>query len=61
MSFAKFHPSFEKILGPNPRVEICLQNTIYPFAHEAGVCIPSVNEVWVTSNRFAATNDEETI
>lgn len=51
MSILKLHPDFERITGPNPRIIQSLENSAYPFAHEAGVYIPSQNQVFITSNR----------
>lgn len=50
MSFLKLHPDFDHLTGPNPRIILSLENNAYPFAHEAGVYIPSKNQVFITSN-----------
>ena len=43
---------FLEIIGPDCTIEVILQNDTYPFAHEAGVYIPSTGEVFITSNQF---------
>jgi gluconolactonase len=50
-AFQSFHPSFEKITGTNPQLELLLEKN-YPFAHEAGVFIPDRDEFFITSNRL---------
>lgn len=52
MSFFKLHPEFERITGQSPRIVQSLANNAYPFAHEAGVYLPSKNQVLITSNRI---------
>jgi hypothetical protein len=43
---------FHELTGPSPSLELLLQHDEYPFAHEAGVYIPSTNEIFITSNQF---------
>lgn len=45
------HPSFHRVLGPQPSLDLLLSHDAYPFAHEAGVFFPDHNELFVTSNR----------
>ncbi|CAG8976895.1 hypothetical protein HYALB_00003506 [Hymenoscyphus albidus] len=53
MSAFKIHDeSFKSILGSSPKLQLILENTKYPFAHEAGVFIPSDNTLFVTSNQY---------
>ncbi|KAK9320933.1 hypothetical protein V1517DRAFT_354141 [Lipomyces orientalis] len=50
--FVVYHDDFLKVLGPNPKMKLIAKNETYPFAHEAGVWIPSTREVFFTSNQF---------
>ncbi|TID20252.1 gluconolactonase precursor [Venturia nashicola] len=54
--FLTFDASFQDITGPSPRLELLSENTDYPFAHEAGIFIPSTNELFITSNRHLDNN-----
>jgi gluconolactonase len=45
--------SFNRILGPDPKLELLLEVESYAFAHEAGVFIDSSNELFITSNQFS--------
>lgn len=45
------HPTFHRILGPQPTLELLLTYETYPFAHEAGVYFPDTEELFITSNR----------
>ncbi|EOD46003.1 Six-bladed beta-propeller TolB-like protein [Neofusicoccum parvum] len=51
-SFSVHDDAFAAVLGPEPKLELLLEDDRYPFAHEAGVFIPDANELFVTSNRF---------
>ncbi|KAK7731394.1 hypothetical protein SLS57_001333 [Botryosphaeria dothidea] len=51
-NFAVHQDAFGAILGPEPKLELLLEHQPYPFAHEAGVFIPSTSELFITSNRF---------
>ncbi|KAF2849685.1 calcium-dependent phosphotriesterase [Plenodomus tracheiphilus IPT5] len=51
-AFKPYHPSIASIFGPTPKLELLLENTTYPFAHEAGVFIPCQNALYITSNQF---------
>ncbi|KAF3056515.1 Gluconolactonase [Daldinia childiae] len=44
--------SFRQIIGVNPSLELLLSVEAYPFAHEAGVFLPSTKELFITSNQF---------
>jgi gluconolactonase len=44
--------AFKQILGPNPKLDCLLTYISHPLAHEAGVFIPSTNELFITSNQF---------
>ncbi|KAL4873856.1 hypothetical protein BDV12DRAFT_182174 [Aspergillus spectabilis] len=56
-----YHSSFARTLGPTPQIELCLENKAYLFAHEAGVYIPSINSIFITSNRLEAENGEQQV
>lgn len=43
---------FNSIIGANPSLELILSVKEYPFAHEAGVFIPSTDELFITSTPF---------
>ncbi|KAH6689721.1 hypothetical protein F5X68DRAFT_268094 [Plectosphaerella plurivora] len=45
------HPTFHRILGPQPTLDLLLTHEAYPFAHEAGVYFPGTEELFITSNR----------
>lgn len=51
--------AFARILGPNPSIELLLEDNAYPFAHEAGVYLDSTNELFITSNRFCDPGSEQ--
>lgn len=61
MGFQTANAAFKKILGTDPRLEICLENYAYPFAHEAGVFIPETCEVFITSNRIQGPDGEQRV
>lgn len=46
---------FNQIIGPlaHFEIELLVENSNYPFAHEAGVFIASSNELFITSNRIS--------
>ncbi|PLB44921.1 calcium-dependent phosphotriesterase [Aspergillus steynii IBT 23096] len=43
---------FLSLLGPTPTSTLLFENKTYPFAHEAGIYLPSANQLIVTSNRL---------
>ncbi|CAJ2511447.1 Uu.00g070720.m01.CDS01 [Anthostomella pinea] len=51
--------AFRKILGPEPTLELLLEDNSYPFAHEAGVYLQSSDALFVTSNRFRDPDSEQ--
>lgn len=51
-AFKAYHPAARSIFGPTPKLDLLLENTSYPFAHEAGVFVPSQNALYITSNQF---------
>ncbi|KAJ5646750.1 hypothetical protein N7490_003122 [Penicillium lividum] len=57
MSFQQFHPAFKEITGQNPEIKPHLENE-YPFAHEAGVYIPSKDQLFITSNLITKNNNQ---
>lgn len=50
--FIIYDDSFLDVLGLRPELEVILENQDYPFAHEAGIYIPSTDEYFFTSNIF---------
>lgn len=50
---------FNKLLGPQPTLELLLEDNQYPFAHEAGVYLQSTDELFITSNRFCDQGSEQ--
>jgi gluconolactonase len=42
----------EKIIGHEPMLDLLLEKTDCPFAHEAGVYIPADNSLFITSNQY---------
>ena len=59
-SFAVHDESFKTILGSSPKLEMLLENKEYPFAHEAGVFIPSDNTLFITSNQYTGPSSPST-
>jgi len=59
-AFQAYHPAARSLFGPAPRLELLLENTSYPFAHEAGVFVPSQNALYVTSNQFTHPTTQQT-
>jgi gluconolactonase len=51
-AFARHDERFYELIGPSPSLELLLEHDEYPFAHEAGVYLPSSNEIFITSNQF---------
>lgn len=60
-SFAVHNDAFHAVTGSDPTLELLLSNTKYAFAHEAGVFIPSRNELFITSNIFPDSTGTPTI
>jgi gluconolactonase len=50
---------FLSIIGSSPSLELIFENNEYPFVHEAGVFIPSTNELFITSNQFRDQKSSE--
>ena len=48
------HDAFTQILGADPNIELCLEDQDCPFAHEAGVYMPSTGDLFITSNQYPA-------
>ncbi|KAF7555706.1 hypothetical protein G7Z17_g1998 [Cylindrodendrum hubeiense] len=44
--------SARSLFGETPQLELLLENTNYPFAHEAGVFIEEDRTLFITSNQF---------
>ncbi|ANB15133.1 hypothetical protein AWJ20_2755 [Sugiyamaella lignohabitans] len=56
--FVSYSAEFTELLGQNPSLRVVAQEDSYPFAHEAGVWIPSRREVYFTSNQFQQHKNE---
>jgi gluconolactonase len=52
VDIAIFDPSFQRLLGPSPRISLCLEEPHIPLFHEAGVFIEETAELFVTSNQY---------
>lgn len=59
-SFKVYDQSAHTVLGDSPKLELLLENSDYPFAHEAGVFIPESNTLFVTSNQFSHPSTNKT-
>jgi gluconolactonase len=59
--FTVFDERFHQLLGPSPTLELLLEHHEYPFAHEAGVYLPSTNEIFITSNQFTTSSGNRCI
>ncbi|EPE05878.1 smp-30 gluconolaconase lre-like region [Ophiostoma piceae UAMH 11346] len=55
--FAVFDEAVRPLFGPSPRLELLHENTVYPFAHEAGVFIERNNTLIITSNQYPVSSD----
>jgi len=40
------------ILGYEPKLDLLLEKTECPFAHEAGIYVPEDDSLWITSNQY---------
>jgi gluconolactonase len=60
-AFAVFDDRFRQLLGPQPSLELLIEHTEYPFAHEAGVFFSDTNELIITSNQFFNSKNERCI
>lgn len=52
---------FRGILGERPILDLLAENEAYPFAHEAGVFIPSRDELYITSNIIKDPSDSRRV
>ncbi|KAH6997278.1 gluconolactonase [Ilyonectria destructans] len=59
-TFKSYHKSFKKVTGPQPRLQLLLEKD-YPFAFEAGIFVPSKNELFITSSPFDDCNGNRTV
>ncbi|GHJ86679.1 hypothetical protein NliqN6_3081 [Naganishia liquefaciens] len=51
--FVGYHPDFLKIVGEDSRIKVIAQDPDGKSRfHEAGVWVPSINQVYITSNRM---------
>ncbi|KAJ6072301.1 hypothetical protein N7467_010386 [Penicillium canescens] len=60
-TFQVHNDKFYSILGHCPTLQLLFQNDTYPFAHEAGVYIPTTNHLFITSNRYTDNNNNQKI
>lgn len=59
-AFVTVQDAVSNIFGASPELHVLLENTTYPFAHEAGIFIPAEqcddsqhdDTLWITSNQF---------
>jgi gluconolactonase len=51
--FAIYDDAFAILLGPEPNIKLAVEQD-WPFAHEAGVYVPSQDVVFVTSDRLGS-------
>ncbi|EKG10594.1 Six-bladed beta-propeller TolB-like protein [Macrophomina phaseolina MS6] len=56
-----YHAAALSLLGKSPKLTCVLEHSAYPFAHEAGVYIPSTKSVLVTSNRITSPSGDQHI
>lgn len=47
-AFISYSTEFDNILGPSPTVHL-IANSSKPFAFEAGIWVPELNQIWVTA------------
>lgn len=59
--FVTFDKRFSQLLGPEPTLEPLLELDEYPFAHEAGVYLPSTDEIFITSNQFTNSSGKKCV
>jgi gluconolactonase len=59
--FISSNEFFMKILGNNATIRLCVEDDTFPWAHEAGVYIPSSGDLFVTSNRLTGPGQEQTV
>jgi gluconolactonase len=60
-AFLAHDDRFSQLTGPCPTLEMLLEHTKYPFAHEAGVFFSDSNELFITSNQFFNSNNQRCI
>ncbi|KAH7127359.1 gluconolactonase precursor [Dactylonectria macrodidyma] len=58
-AFACFNKAAESLFGASPQLELLLENTEYPFAHEAGVFIPEYGTLFITSNQYTCPKTDK--
>ncbi|PYH75328.1 calcium-dependent phosphotriesterase [Aspergillus uvarum CBS 121591] len=52
---------FDAILGSSPQLELLASNPEYPFAHEAGIYLPTTNQLFITSSRYTGPDGQPKI
>ncbi|KAL1305534.1 hypothetical protein AAFC00_007144 [Neodothiora populina] len=57
--FSIYNERFRKIIGESPTLAIEIE-LAYPFAHEAGVYLPDLDKIFVTSNQYHDTTSGTT-
>ncbi|KAL9636039.1 MAG: hypothetical protein Q9164_003081 [Protoblastenia rupestris] len=50
--FLIYHDSFLSLLGPNPTLQLLIDDPRAPYFHEAGVFHPPTNTLFITSNQL---------
>jgi gluconolactonase len=60
-AFLLHDEQFRQLTGPTPTLELLLEHTEYPFAHEAGVFFSDSNELFITSNSFSDSRGQKRI
>lgn len=57
--FIIYKDIFRELIGQDPRIKVIAENSSYPFAHEAGVFIPSTESVFITSNHVRINGEKK--
>ncbi|CAL5868072.1 uncharacterized protein PFLUO_LOCUS2295 [Penicillium psychrofluorescens] len=52
---------FRAILGSAPTLQLLAENKDYPFAHEAGIYVPTTKHLFITSNRCTDAQNQPKI
>uniref|UniRef100_A0A8H7KC90 SMP-30/Gluconolactonase/LRE-like region domain-containing protein n=1 Tax=Bionectria ochroleuca TaxID=29856 RepID=A0A8H7KC90_BIOOC len=60
-AFLQIHRSFSQVVGNEPSIRLCLEHESDPWAHEAGIYIPSTGALFVTSNRLVGIDGQQKV
>lgn len=60
-TFRVHNERFRSILGAAPTLKLLAENNSYPFAHEAGIYIPTSSDLFITSNRCTDSQHQQTV